>query len=101
MQLSVKDWEGLVGAQIRAARISADLDQVALAALADVSLGAVKNLEAGKGSSLRTVVRVVRALGRTDWLEALAPAVTISPLAMLDSTRPAARPRQRVRARSR
>jgi len=59
----------------------------------------VRNLEVGRGSTLRTLVRVVRALGRTDWLEALAPPVTVSPLALLSSKRPATRPRQRVSRR--
>jgi transcriptional regulator with XRE-family HTH domain len=98
---TVEEWEALVGAEVRAARIAANVDQASLAARADVSVGALKNLEAGKGSSLKTVVRVVRALDRTDWLEALAPPITVSPLAMLAAKRSGGRPRQRVRHRSR
>jgi len=90
------EWEAVIGAEVRAARISANLDQAELAQRADVSLGAVRNLEAGRGSTLRTLVRVVRALGRAEWLEALAPPITVSPLAMLSSRRPATLPRQRV-----
>ena len=93
---TVEEWEEELGAQVRATRIAANLDQAGLAALADVSLGALKNLEAGNGSSLKTVVRVVRALDRTRWLESLAPPITVSPLAMLTSKRAAGRPRQRV-----
>src|ERR1022692_1435366 len=94
---TTKDWEELVGQQIRAARISNDLDQTGLAALANVSVGALSNLERGKGSSLNTVVAVVRALERTDWLEALAPAVTVSPIQMLRSKQKG--PPARVRSR--
>jgi transcriptional regulator with XRE-family HTH domain len=90
------EWEAVIGAEIRAARIAAHLNQLELARRADVSLGAVKNLETGKGSSLKTLVRVVRALGRTEWLESLAPSITVSPLAMLSSKRPTSLPRQRV-----
>ena len=90
------EWESLVGEQIRDARIAADLDQVRLAALANVSVGALSNLERGRGSSLRTVVAMVRALGRTDWLEALAPPVTISPMQMLRNRQKASRKRLRV-----
>jgi transcriptional regulator with XRE-family HTH domain len=93
---TTEEWETLVGAQFRAARIAADLDQASLAEQADVSIGAIKNLEAGKGSSLKTVVRVLRALDRTDWLESLAPPVSISPMALLASKRSGTRPRQRV-----
>ncbi len=96
---STDEWEAAIGAQVRAARIAANLGQSELAARADISLGAVKNLEAGKGSSLKTLVRAVRALGRTDWLESLTPPITVSPLAMLSSKGSAARTRQRVSRR--
>ncbi len=79
-------------------RIASDLDQTRLAELADVSVGALSNLERGKGSSLKTLVAVVRAMGRTDWLEALAPPVTVSPIQMLRAKQKA--PRARVRARA-
>jgi len=87
----------LVGRQIRAARISNELDQTGLAALANVSVGALSNLERGKGSSLTTVIAIVRALGRTDWLESLAPVVSVSPIQMLRSKRTAPPSRVRVR----
>jgi len=93
---TVEEWEAVVGSEIRAARIAANFDQSTLAANAGVSIGALQNLESGKGSSLKTVIRVVRALDRTEWLEVLAPPVTISPLAMLSSKHAGARPRQRV-----
>jgi transcriptional regulator with XRE-family HTH domain len=96
---STEEWEAAIGTQVRAARIAADLDQSELAKRADISLGAVKNLEAGKGSSLKTLVRVVRALGQTEWLESLTPPITVSPLAMLSSKRSATRTRQRVSRR--
>jgi transcriptional regulator with XRE-family HTH domain len=95
---TVEEWEALVGEQVRAARIAADVDQARLAALADVSVGAVSNLERGKGSSLKTLVAVVRALGRTDWLESLAPPVTVSPMQMLRAKQRT--PRKRVRVRT-
>ncbi|MGP8159723.1 MAG: helix-turn-helix transcriptional regulator [Candidatus Dormibacteria bacterium] len=90
------EWEAVIGAEVRAARIAANLDQAELAKRADVSLGALKNLEAGRGSTLRTLIRVVRALGRAEWLVTLAPPITVSPLAMLSSRRSATHPRQRV-----
>ena len=83
--------------QVRAARIASDLDQTRLAALADVLVGALSNLERGTGSSLKTVVAVVRALGRTDWLEALAPPAIVSPIQLLRAKQKA--PRMRVRVR--
>ena len=88
--------EQLVGEQVRAARIARNLDQASLAALANLSVGAVSSLEQGKGSSLKTLVSVVRALDRTDWLEALAPAVTVSPMQMLRAKQKVPGHRRRV-----
>lgn len=98
---TVHDWEAHLGEQVRAARIAADLDQATVAQLADLSIGAVKNLEGGKGSSLKTLIRVLRVLDRTDWLDTLAPPITVSPLQMLTAKRAAAGPRQRVSHRRR
>jgi transcriptional regulator with XRE-family HTH domain len=97
---TTEEWELALGAQVRALRIAEDLSQEDLAGRADISLGAVKNLEGGKGSTLRTVIRVVRVLDRTDWLEALAPPITISPL-QVAAARAKAQPRRRVSRRSR
>jgi transcriptional regulator with XRE-family HTH domain len=96
---SVEEWEQVVGEQVRNARVTSGLDQPRLAALANVSVGALSNLERGKGSSLKTVVAVLRALGRTDWLEALAPEVTVSPMQMLRAKQKPPRRRARVRVR--
>jgi transcriptional regulator with XRE-family HTH domain len=93
---TVSEWETLVGDQIRRVRIAKDLDQAGLAELADISTGAVSNLERGKGSSLRTLIAVLRALGRTDWLESLAPAVSVSPMQLLRAKQRASRPRVRA-----
>ena len=85
-----------MGDQVRRVRIARDLDQARLAELANVSIGAVSNLERGKGSSLRTLIGVLRALERTDWIESLAPAVGVSPMQMLRAKQKD--PRTRVRA---
>ena len=90
-----EDWEGYLGEQFRAMRIRANLEQLELAERAGVSVGALKNLEGGKGSSVKTLIKVARALGRTDWLEALAPKVSVSPMQLLKARAKAA-PRQRV-----
>lgn len=96
---STEEWERRVGRSVRELRLQADLTQAELAERANVSLSSVRHLEAGKGSSLSTLLRVVRALDRTDWLEALAPpAPGVSPIALLRATREADR-RQKVRVR--
>lgn len=93
------EWEAEVGRQIRAARVASGLDQATLASLANISLATLSNLERGKGSTLKTLVAVVRGLGRTDWLENLAPDITISPMQMLRAKQRVPNAPVRVRAR--
>ena len=85
---TTEQWESRLGESGRQLRLRAKLTQAELAERANVSLSSVKHFEAGKGSSLATVVRLARALGRTDWLESFAPpASTFSPLAVLHERR--------------
>lgn len=86
----------LLGEGLRAQRLDRNVDQKTLAARAGVSLNALKNLEGGKGATVSTMVRVLRALGREDWLKTLAPVATINPLTL---TRGASA-RQRARKRT-
>lgn len=96
--LTVAEWETQFGRQVRAARVAAGLGQADLASLANVSPATMSNLERGKGSTLRTVIAVARALGRTDWLENLAPEVTVSPMQMLRAKQRDPKTAVRVRA---
>jgi len=93
-QSTTEDWEALVGEQIRTLRITQGLDQSQLADLAGVSLGTVKGVEQGRGCTLRSLVRLTRALGREEWLRGLAPRPTVSPLDVLRGSR--TQPRRRV-----
>lgn len=81
-------WEAELGRQIRALRLRQNLDQQQLAGRAGIALNAVKNLESGKGATLRSLIQVLRVLNRVDWLRALAPAVSISPVQMLKAKAP-------------
>jgi transcriptional regulator with XRE-family HTH domain len=87
------EWEQRLGEQFRALRIAAGLDQATLAERAGLSIGAVRGLERGTGSSLKTVVQVSRSLGREDWLASIAPRVSVSPI---DVARSGRRTRSRV-----
>jgi transcriptional regulator with XRE-family HTH domain len=94
---TIEEWEQRLGRQVRVARVAARLDQATLARLANVSVTALANLERGKGSSLKTLVATVRALGRTDWLESLAPPITVSPMQLLRAKGGHSPQNQRVR----
>lgn len=80
MVLATEEIERGLGAQVRALRLALDLDQVTLAENANVAVSALRNLEAGRGVSLRTVIRVARALDRTDWFHDFYPEPEVSPL---------------------
>jgi transcriptional regulator with XRE-family HTH domain len=84
--------EVLISQSVKALRLQLDIDQRTLATRAMISLRAVKNLEGGLGTTLRTFVSVLRALGREDWLKTLAPVASVNPLSL---TRQAT-PRQRA-----
>lgn len=74
--------EAEFGAQIRRARLIADIDQRALADAANISPTTLMKLEKGQGSTLTTLFKVLRALKREDWLETLEPTPAVSPLAL-------------------
>ena len=85
IQKTVGEWESELGQQVRAIRLRMNYDQQTLADSAGISLTALKNLETGKGAGVKTLIRALRALGRAEWLDTLAPPVSISPLQMLKS----------------
>lgn len=86
------DLEQALGRHLRTLRLRLDLDQRELAARSGVALGVVKRLEAGRGATVKSFLKVLRTLGRAEWIHSLAPEVSISPLQMLKTKRP----RQRV-----
>ncbi len=86
-----------LGQRLRDLRLRQNIDQIDLAARAGVALNAVKRLESGRGGTTRSLIRIVKALGREDWLAALAPQVSISPLQMLDRKMPPQRASRRRR----
>jgi transcriptional regulator with XRE-family HTH domain len=83
--MTTEEWEVTLGRQLRDLRLRQNVDQRQLAEQAGVALNVVKNLEAGKGATVKSLVKVLRVLDRIEWLDSLAPAVSISPLQMLKS----------------
>jgi transcriptional regulator with XRE-family HTH domain len=93
--LTTQEWEQRIGDQIRSLRLRKNSEQTTVAHQSGVSLSALKNLESGKGASIKTLIKVLRTLDRAEWLITLAPSITISPLQMLS------RKKVRMRARHR
>src|SRR5688500_8623134 len=87
--------EAALGRQLRVLRLRLNLNQQQLAERAGIALNVVKNLEGGKGSTVRSLAQVLRVLDRADWLNTLAPAVSISPVQMLRTKAPRQRASRR------
>jgi DNA-binding XRE family transcriptional regulator len=85
-----------LGEQLRMQRIRMRVTQDELAAAAGLTRKVIVRLENGAGATVHSLLAVVRALGRVDWIRGLAPAVAISPMELLRSQKP---PLRRVRAR--
>jgi transcriptional regulator with XRE-family HTH domain len=64
-----------LGQQIRALRLRKNFHQEGLAERAGIALSALK----------KTFIKVLKALERLEWLDTLAPTVSISPLQILHS----------------
>jgi len=77
---SLQELENALGEGIRRLRLQKNLDRQTLCDRAGVSMNALRHLETGKGTAVKTLILIARALGRVDWLEGLAPQVSINPL---------------------
>jgi len=90
--LTPDEMELELGEMLRNHRLSKNLEQETLAEMAGVSVRALRNLESGSGTRVKTFVRVLCALGLQDWLNSVAPVGTT------DSQTPTgvAQPRQRA-----
>ena len=81
-----------LGRRVRQLRLQRDIDQRTVAERAGIALSALQNLEAGRGSSVQTLLRTLKALNHLEGIETLAPEPTVNPLALLRTKKP----RQRV-----
>jgi len=90
-----------LGRRIRQLRLSRNIDQRAAAEKAGVARAALQNLEAGRGSSVQTLLRILKALNYLEGIEILAPQPTVNPLALLKTKTPPQRARHRRLARPR
>ena len=94
---TVDEMEVDLGEKLKRLRLNKNLDQKTLALRAGVSVRALRNLEGGEGTTVHTLLSVVRALGREPWLETVAPVPTINPATFTTRSAPrlrAASPRK-------
>jgi transcriptional regulator with XRE-family HTH domain len=82
-----------LGRRIQQLRLSRNIDQRAAAAKAGITRATLQNLEAGRGSSVQTLLRTLKALDYLEGIEMLAPQPTVNPLALLKTKSPPRRVR--------
>ena len=100
MNDGIENLQGDLGHRIRKLRLARNLDQRTTAERAGISLRALGKLENGRGSTLETLLRTLRALDCVKGIEALAPEPTINPLSMLRSPKPPQRVRRARKAKA-
>ena len=83
-----------IGGRLARARIARELTQADIALRAGVSKRTVERIESGASTQTANWVRLMRALGLLDALDAAIPAGRLSPLALIGGKRE----RKRVRA---
>jgi transcriptional regulator with XRE-family HTH domain len=76
-----------LGRRLQRLRLSRNVDQRTVAEKAGIARAALQNLEAGRGSSVKTLVRTLKALNYLEGIEILAPEPTVNPLALLKTKR--------------
>ncbi len=79
-----EELEALLGENIKALRLQKNIDRRALCLQAGVSENALRNLENGDGTTLKTLIRILKALGRESWLNTIAPKTSINPLHLVN-----------------
>lgn len=87
-----------IGDRIRRYRLQQNLLQRDVAQKAGVSPRTVRSMESGEDVRLSTVVAVLRALGKTDAIDAFLPRSQVSPIELLET---GGTERRRARGRDR
>lgn len=78
------DLLAVLGGRLRAYRESAGMSLEALADRAGLAFVTLQKAETGGNFTMRTLLRVLRALGRLEQLDGFLPPVTTSPLSLLE-----------------
>lgn len=91
---STPELEAQLGDDLKQLRLQKNIDQKTLCLEAGISLTALRNLENGRGATITTFVKTLRALNHVDALRLFAPQTSINPLQLSRQ----AQPRQRARA---
>jgi transcriptional regulator with XRE-family HTH domain len=83
-----------IGSRLRAYRLQRNLAQADLATSAGINRTTIRDIEAGKDSQLSSLVKLLRALGRLEDIDAFLPKPSVSPIQLMKLQ---GKPRRRAR----
>jgi transcriptional regulator with XRE-family HTH domain len=92
-----EELERVLGERIRRLRLRKNFTQDETAKRAGLTRRSIFSLENGRGGTIESLVRVLKALDSTDGLAAIAPEASISPLSVFHSPREPKRARRSLR----
>lgn len=81
--LAPNELQELLGERLKRLRLSRNLNQRTTAEKAGISEKALRNLEGGRGSTVETLLRVLKALDYLQGIDLLAPEASVNPLDLL------------------
>ena len=83
-----------LGTRVRDLRVRQRFSQDELAAQAGLGVRAIRDLERGKGSTVESLLKVLKALDSLEGLSYLAPRPSVDPIALLKQRAPRTRVRK-------
>ena len=86
-----------LGERLRRLRLNRNLDQYTTAEKAGISEKALRNLESGRGSTVTTLLRVLKALEYLQGIDMLAPEISVNPLDLLRQPKAPQRARRTIK----
>lgn len=87
----------VLGERLRRLRLNRNLDQCTTAEKAGISEKALRNLESGRGSTVATLLRVLKALEYLQGIDMLAPEISVNPLDLLRQPKAPQRARRTIK----
>lgn len=92
--MTIAELAGELGTRIRDLRVQRRFNQEELAAQAGLGVRAVRDLERGQGSTVESLLKVLKALDSLEGLSYLAPRPSVDPIALLKRRTPLVRVRK-------
>ncbi|MDO9475200.1 MAG: helix-turn-helix transcriptional regulator [Pseudohongiella sp.] len=89
-----------IGVRVASARLQQNITQAELAEKSGIAVRTLRRLEAGRGGSIDTLIRLLQALGQADLLDVMLPQAGISPMEAIRTSGRNPAPRSRARKKA-